>query len=204
MAYHSNEAVGSIHIPYNWTYADSSARTGATGLIAGDVGKFARQLDDNSLWMLINHSPVTWTAVGGDGPTGPSGPTGPTGPTGVGPTGPTGPDGPTGPTGPGITEDQHKALRQLIHFINEGPAEGFATGAYKSVTGTVFPTSIIWYDKAGAGQKKIVEKTITWTGAFPTTIVWKIYDASEVLLATVTDTITYSGPFETSRARTIA
>jgi len=107
-------------------------------------------------------------------------------------------------TGVGISEANHKALRQLIHFIDNGPAESFASGAYRETTGTAFPTAIIWYDKAGAGKKKIVSKDISWTGAFPTTIVWKVYDASEVLLATVTDTITYSGPFETSRLRTIA
>jgi hypothetical protein len=102
----------------------------------------------------------------------------------------------------GFTEDDHKTVRQLIHFIEDGPAEGFASGAYRETTGTAFPTAVIWYDKAGAGKKKIVETLITWTGAFPTEIVWKIYDAAEVLLATITDTVTYSGAFETSRVRT--
>ena len=104
----------------------------------------------------------------------------------------------------GITADQHKALRQLIHFIDNGPAEGFASGAYREMTGTTFPSAITWYDKAGVGKKKIVEKLLTYTGAFPTTIVWKMYDATETLLATVTDTISYSGAFETSRTRSIA
>jgi hypothetical protein len=53
-----------IHIPYNWSYADATTREAATGFVAGDVGKLARQLDDNSLWMLIDDSPVTWIAVG--------------------------------------------------------------------------------------------------------------------------------------------
>lgn len=105
-------------------------------------------------------------------------------------------------------EDQasltHETLRQLIHFIDNGPAEGFASGAYRENTGTVFPTAITWYDQAGVGKKKIVEKLITWTGAFPTTIAWKVYDASETLLATVSDSISYSGPFETHRTRTIS
>lgn len=105
--------------------------------------------------------------------------------------------------GGGITEDTHKTLRQLIHFIDNGPAEGFTSGAYRETTGTVFPTAIIWYDKAGVGKKKIVEKLMTWTGTNPTTIVWKMYDATETLLVTVTDTISYSGNFETSRTRAI-
>jgi hypothetical protein len=104
----------------------------------------------------------------------------------------------------GLSESAHKVLRQLIHFIDNGPAEGFTSGAYREITGTVFPTAIIWYDQAGAGKKKIVEKLISWTGAFPSTITWKVYDSSETLLATVTDTITYSGPFETSRLRSIS
>jgi hypothetical protein len=99
---------------------------------------------------------------------------------------------------------QHMAIRQLIHFIDSGPAEGFASGAYRQVTGTTFPTAIIWYDKAGVGKKKIVEKTIAWTGVNPTTITWKIYDSAETLLATVADAISYSGAFETSRTRTIS
>ena len=98
----------------------------------------------------------------------------------------------------------HPALRQLVHFIDNGPAEGFLTGSYREVTGDVFPTAIVWYDNNGESKKKIVEKLIAWTGANPTTITWKIYDDTETLLATVTDTITYSGPFETSRLRAIA
>lgn len=102
-----------------------------------------------------------------------------------------------------LSSTQHRALRQLIHFINEGPADGFASGAYKETIGTTFPSSIIWYDKSGAGKKKIVEKSITWSGVLPTTITWKMYDPAETLLTTVTDSITYSGVFETSRTRTI-
>lgn len=109
-----------------------------------------------------------------------------------------------GLSGSGISETSHKALRQLIHLAETGPMEGFASGAYRETTGTVFPTAIVWYDKQGAGRKKILEKLITWTGAFPTVIVWKVYDAAEVLLATVTDSITWSGAFEASRTRTVA
>lgn len=120
-------------------------------------------------------------------------------------------DYPTGKTladlaasGSGISAEVHRALRQLIHFIDEGPAEGFASGAYREVTGTVFPSAIIWYDD-NTKAKKIVEKNLTFTGAFPTTIVWKIYDTDgTTVLATVTDTIVYAGAFESSRTRVIA
>jgi hypothetical protein len=54
-----------IHIPYQWTYDDETEREAASGLVSTDVGKLARQLDDNSLWMLTDDDPVTWKAVGG-------------------------------------------------------------------------------------------------------------------------------------------
>lgn len=102
----------------------------------------------------------------------------------------------------GISESQHAALLQLIHFVDEGPAEGFATGATKTVTGTVFPTEELW---KRADNTALVRKTITWSGVVPTTIEWKMYAANgTTVLATVTDTISYSGLFETSRSRAIA
>lgn len=105
--------------------------------------------------------------------------------------------------GSGLTAEQHKILRQLIHFIDDGPAEGFASGAYREMTGTLFPTAIIWYTDSGKTDK-IVEKNITWTGINPTSIEWKVYDTDgSTVLATVTDAVTYSGIFETNRTRTI-
>jgi len=104
--------------------------------------------------------------------------------------------------GGGITAAQHRVLLQLIHFIDDGPAEGFTTGATKTVTGTVFPTQELW---KRADTTKLVEKNITWTGVNPTTIEWIMYDTDgSTVLATVTDTITYSGVFETGRTRAIA
>lgn len=101
----------------------------------------------------------------------------------------------------------HAALRQLIHLADGvgGPFEQFLSGAYREISGGAFPTSKIWYESS-AKTKKIVEKTITRNpNQTPATIEWKAYatDGSTVI-ATVTDTITYSGVFETSRTRTIA
>jgi len=104
----------------------------------------------------------------------------------------------------GITAAQHKVLRQLIHFIDDGPAEGFASGAYRETTGTVFPTAVVWWESSSK-LKKIVERLITWTGATATTDQWKIYDTDgTTVLWVVTDTISYIGVFETSRTRAIA
>jgi len=109
------------------------------------------------------------------------------------------------PSGSGLSESQHRVLRQLIHFIEEGPAGGFASGAYKETlpSGNPFPTSMIWWESSSK-LKKIVERTVTWTGPLPTTDEWKVYDTDgSTVLATVSDAISYSGPFETSRTRTI-
>lgn len=106
--------------------------------------------------------------------------------------------------GSGINKAQHDILRSLIHFIDNGPAEGFASGAYRETTGTAFPTAIIWYEDA-TKAKKIVSKEYTYSGAFPATITWKVYDTDgSTVLATVTDTLNYSGVFETDRTRTIS
>jgi hypothetical protein len=102
----------------------------------------------------------------------------------------------------GLTAEGHKILRQLIHFIDDGPAEGFTSGAYKEITGTVFPTAVVWWESSDK-LKKIVERLLSWTGAVVTQDQWKVYDASGTLIATVTDVISYSGIFETNRTRTI-
>ena len=110
-------------------------------------------------------------------------------------------------TSGGITEAQHKTIRQLVHLAEEGgPWEGFTSGAYREVlpAASPFPTSVIWW-ASSAKLVKIVEKLITrGAGQKPTSIVWKVYDGAGVLLATVTDTISYSGVFETSRTRAVA
>ena len=53
-----------IHIVYQWSYADATAREGATGFEAHHVGKLAYQEDNATLWMLATTAP-TWTKVGG-------------------------------------------------------------------------------------------------------------------------------------------
>lgn len=108
--------------------------------------------------------------------------------------------------GGGISEAQHEALRQLIHFIDEGPACGFTSGATKTVTGGLFPTLIEWKTSGG---DLIVKKEITRSGGGasnikPTPVVWTMYDTDgTTVLCTVSDAITYTGTNESSRVRTI-
>jgi len=107
----------------------------------------------------------------------------------------------------GLTAEQHKTLRQLIHLAEGGgPWEGFSSGAYREIlpTGDPFPTSLTWYDQVGVGKKKIVSLALTYNANKTiATEVWKVYDAAETLIVTVTDTISYSSVFESSRTRTI-
>jgi hypothetical protein len=112
-----------------------------------------------------------------------------------------------GLTGTGISEAQHKTLRQLVHLAEEGgPYEGFTSGAYQETlpAANPFPTSIIWWTSA-AKTDKIVEETITYNANKTiATDEWKVYDIDgSTVLATVTDTISYSSVFETSRTRAV-
>jgi hypothetical protein len=113
--------------------------------------------------------------------------------------------GPSG--GGGITPQQHETLRQLIHFIDEGPGDGFASGAYKEILpfGSPFPATITWYLDTSK-TKKLVEKLITYVNnVFPHIIVWNMYDFDGVTIVhTVTDTFTYTTAFESTRTRAIS
>lgn len=60
MPEHDVIPLGERHGIHNWEYADAAARTAATGFIAADVGKWAKQLDDGTYWELTDDSPVTW------------------------------------------------------------------------------------------------------------------------------------------------
>jgi len=60
MSKHSAQTPGGIHVLHNWAFADKAARLAATGFVAGDVGKWALQEDEGSLWRLENHDPITW------------------------------------------------------------------------------------------------------------------------------------------------
>lgn len=66
MGFHDELSLGDIHIPYNWSYADQSSREAATGFESGDLGRLARQTDNNSLWMLVAVTP-TWVGIGDGG-----------------------------------------------------------------------------------------------------------------------------------------
>lgn len=60
---HKDNGIGDNHPTHNWEYADATARTGASGFVSGDVHKLALQLDDLSLWILVDTTP-TWQQFG--------------------------------------------------------------------------------------------------------------------------------------------
>jgi hypothetical protein len=60
--FHSDVIQGDIHVPYQWVYADATARNAATGFVSSDVGKLALQSNHNSLWMLTATTP-TWQGL---------------------------------------------------------------------------------------------------------------------------------------------
>jgi len=102
---------------------------------------------------------------------------------------------------------EHKIVRHLIHFIDDGPADGFVSGAYKEIlpAGNPFPTQAIWWESA-AKLKKIVEFNMTRDSQKkPATEEWKMYATDgTTVLCTVTDTITYSGVQESTRTRVVS
>lgn len=67
MSTHSNPVT--VHRPYNWSYADAAARLAATGFIAEDDGKLARQLSPSALYMLTAYAGPTWELVSSPGGT---------------------------------------------------------------------------------------------------------------------------------------
>ena len=108
----------------------------------------------------------------------------------------------------GITAGEHEILRQLVHFLDEGPGDGFASGAVRitNPSGSAFPTSIVWYLDSSL-TTKLVEKIIVYNASqVPTTITWNMYDETGLtIIHTVVDTFTYvNNIFESSRVRTIS
>lgn len=65
MSVHADLTGTDIHVPFAYTYANSTARLAATGFVAADVGKFAKQTDTNSIYMLTAITP-TWRFIGGE------------------------------------------------------------------------------------------------------------------------------------------
>lgn len=110
---------------------------------------------------------------------------------------------------PTAVAGQHKDLRHLIHFVEtNSPGDGFGAGPYVSEllpSADPFPTSETWYTD---GTK--TSKICRWEGTYNAnktlaTEKWIVYKSDGTNpAADATDTISYSGVFETGRSRAIA
>jgi len=55
-----------IHQIYNWNFVNESTRLSHIYL-SKDIGKVARQTNDNTFWLLTNYFPTTFVQIGGSG-----------------------------------------------------------------------------------------------------------------------------------------
>ncbi len=62
---HSSLGEHDVHRAYTWTFENASQRLDASGFLVGDVGKDARQLDNETRWTLTHVDPPTWVQLGG-------------------------------------------------------------------------------------------------------------------------------------------
>jgi hypothetical protein len=113
----------------------------------------------------------------------------------------------SGGDGYGITEAQHKTLRDLIHFIDSGGGDGFTSGAERVILpeGDPFPTTVIWYLDSTL-TTKLVQKDIVYNpNKTVATIQWTMYDYDGItIIHQILDTISYTNNiFESTRIRTI-
>jgi hypothetical protein len=104
-----------------------------------------------------------------------------------------------------FTSASHGDTRQLIHFIDDGPASGMLASAYKETLpfNSPFPTSEIWWTSPAKTLKLLQHEITRSVIQLPVTESWKMFDSNGSQVEGVLDVITYSGVFETSRTRTI-
>jgi hypothetical protein len=103
-----------------------------------------------------------------------------------------------------LSSDKHEKIKQLIHYIDDGPT--YLSGTYREIlpVSDPFPTSVVWWESSGK-IRKIVETIITRNAnKMPLSIVWNLYENGSVI-ETITDSIVYQhNIFEVSRERTIS
>ncbi len=247
MALHRTLGQSENHPAHSLEYANAAARTAAV-LVSADIGRIARQLDDGTFWVLMNHSPLTWGDLinAGDVPSTRQVIAG-AGLTGGGDltadrtinavahadgsivvnandiqVGVLAVDGQHGARGggtqhavatPSVAGFMSAADKTKLNDIpivatialEDGPGDSAVSGAYREVLGGVFPSSITWYTDV-TKVAKIIEHIYTRdAGQKVTTSQTKIYADDGVTVAvTLTDAITYSGAWETSRTRSVA
>jgi len=61
--FHDELGAGDVHIIHQYEYADATARTTASGFVLADEGKVARQLDNDTWWVLTEFATPTWSPL---------------------------------------------------------------------------------------------------------------------------------------------
>jgi hypothetical protein len=98
----------------------------------------------------------------------------------------------------------HASLLDIVHFLDEGPGDGWGSGANLRVTrtGPLLATKT-WYTSTANTAVPIIQVAYTYLTGTPLlgTKTWKLYNAAGVVVRTLTDTITYSGVLVASVTR---
>jgi len=109
----------------------------------------------------------------------------------------------------GLTSEQHKTLRHAIHLIPNGPYDGYFDGYLSSdlyctisPIGNPFPTQMIWYTSPDMFNKIIELNVIYNPNKTISSSVYFIYDSSNNIIQTITESFQYSGIFVSNVTRT--
>ena len=97
----------------------------------------------------------------------------------------------------------HQSLLDVIHFLPEGPGDGWASGSYQvlAMNGPLL-ASDTWYTDSSQ-SKKIVATAYTYSGPLCVQAKLTLYATDGVtLVRTVTDVFSYAGPSRTGSTRT--
>ena len=99
----------------------------------------------------------------------------------------------------------HAGLIDLIHYLDEGPADAYASGCVlKVVRNGPLLTSRTWYTSASQSAPAIVSVAYTYkTGTpLPATKTWVVYTVTGTVARTLVDTFTWTGPLLSQVVRT--
>lgn len=51
------------HPIYTWSYSTEAARLADTSFVVSDIGKLAWEVDNNTFWVLLSVTPISWAAI---------------------------------------------------------------------------------------------------------------------------------------------
>lgn len=113
-------------------------------------------------------------------------------------------------SGNNVQYDVEHERRELTHLVNCGPFEGWVTSSmyhefiYPSGAIKLMPTASIWYESSNKIKKLFETQWVRNNRMQATKILYKAYKIDGATVkTTAVDLITYSGPFEVNRTRTI-